>query len=165
LADSRALLRAYLRLQVGSSSEVDDLEQDISVALWREAAAFDHTRSFTAWMLGFARIHVLRWRQQRARNRRVVALDDLSHDHLVWVGERIVAEGDPVDALTACLGQLDTASTRLLRQRYEDRLPLAAIAKQLRLSVATASRRLSRLVQVLDTCIRRRLDRPEDPAL
>lgn len=161
LADNRPLLRAYLRLQIGRHADIDDLEQDISVALWREAASFDASRSFTAWMLGFARIHVLRWRQKRSRDRRIIALDDLGHDHVVWVGEQIAAEGDSSDALARCLRQLDQPSTDLLRWRYEDGLALADIAKRLRLSVATASRRLSRLVRVLDGCIRERLDRAE----
>ncbi len=148
-------------MQIGRHADIDDLEQDISVALWREAASFDASRSFTAWMLGFARIHVLRWRQKRSRDRRIIALDDLGHDHVVWVGEQIAAEGDSNDALTKCLRELDQPSTDLLRWRYEDSLPLADIAKRLRLSVATASRRLSRLVRVLDGCIRERLDRAE----
>ncbi len=165
LTRHRAILRAYLRMQLGRHGDIDELEQDISVALWSEAAAFQAERSFTAWMLGFARIHVLRWRQKRARDQRIVALDDLGHDNLVWAGEQIAAEGDAAGALQRCIQNVDSPSIDLLRWRYSDGLALADIAKRLRLSIATTSRRLSRLVQVLDGCIRKQLDQPDPAAL
>ena len=161
LTRQRPILRAYLRMQIGRSGDVDELEQDISVALWSEAASFQAERSFTAWMLGFARIHVLRWRQKRARDQRMVALDDLGHDNLVWAGEQIVAEGDSAGALQRCLKDIDRSSIDLLRWRYSEGLALADIAKRLRLSIATTSRRLSHLVQMLDGCIRKQLDQPD----
>jgi RNA polymerase sigma-70 factor, ECF subfamily len=164
LARHRPILRAYLRLQLGRSGDVDELEQDISVALWSASDSFQAERSFTAWMLGFARIHILRWRQKRARDQRLVTLDEVGHDNLVWAGEQIIAEGDSAGALKRCLGEIDRPSASLLRWRYSDGLPLADIAKRLHLSVATTSRRLSRLVGVLDGCIRKQLARQERPA-
>lgn len=155
LARHRDLLRAYLRVQVGARADLDDLEQEVCVAIWREAAAFDHGRSFAAWMLGFARIHVLRWRDRCGRDRRLVALDETAHDSLVWAGERLLAEGGAGDDLRRCLDRLDPASRRLVEWRFADGLDLAAIARRIRTSVATASRRLARLVQDLDACVRR----------
>jgi RNA polymerase sigma-70 factor (ECF subfamily) len=154
LAEHRSTLRAYVRQQVGDHADLDDLEQEVVVAVWRQAGAYDRSRPFPAWMLGFARMHVLRWRGRRNRDRRLQGLDDASGGHLAWAGG---GDGERDAALAGCLAELDQESTMLLRWRFREELGLADIADRLRTSVPTASRRLSRLLRTLEVGIRDRL--------
>jgi len=163
LLPSLPLLRAYLRLQVGDHADLDDLVQEVSVALWRRWQDYDPERPFVPWMLAFARHHLLRWREDRARARRVLALDDEAHAQLTWAADRVAEEGSRGEALARCLQTLDEASGRLLRWRYADGLDLAAIAKRLGAAVATISRRLQRVRDRLELCIRRRTGEGEAP--
>lgn len=158
IAQHRPLLRAWLRLQVGDGADLDDLEQDVAVGLWEAAAAYDPARPFAAWMIGFARNHVLRWRGRRARERRLLPLDEEAHRAL----DAAAAEAPAADALRAaldrCLERMDAASAALLRWRFAEDLDLDGIAGRIRASVATASRRLARLLKLIEGCVRRRLE-------
>lgn len=158
LAQHRPLLRAWLRLQVGDGADLDDLEQDVAVGLWQAAAAYDPARPFAAWMIGFARNHVLRWRERRARDRRLLPLDDAGMQALDAAASEAPSAEAMRAALDRCLDRMDAASAELLRWRFADDLDLDGIAARIRTSVATASRRLSRLLKLIEGCVRRRME-------
>lgn len=158
LAQHRPLLRAWLRLQVGDGADLDDLEQDVTVGLWEAADAYDPARPFQAWMIGFARNHVLRWRERRARDRRLLPLDDEACSALDAAASELPNADALRGALDGCLDGMDAASAALLRWRFADDLELEGIAARIRASVATASRRLTRLLRVIEACVRRRLE-------
>lgn len=158
LAEHRPLLRAWLRLQVGDGADLDDIEQDVAVGLWESAASYDPARPFAAWMIGFARNHVLRWRDRRCRDRRLLPLDDAAVRALDAAAAELPAGDALRGALDRCLDGMDPGSAALLRWRFTEDLELDGIAARIRTSVATASRRLSRLLKLIEDCVRRRLE-------
>lgn len=161
LAQHRPLLRAWLRLQVGDGADLDDLEQDVAVALWQSAGSYDPARPFAAWMIGFARNHVLRWRERRGRERRMLPLDHEACRALDAAATALPTADTLRGALAGCLDGMDAASAALLRWRFADGLELGGIAQRIKASVATASRRLARLLRLIEACVRRRIaERP-----
>lgn len=156
--EHQPLLRAWLRLQVGGGADVDDLAQDVAVGLWEAAAAYDHQRPFAAWMIGFARNHVLRWRDRRARDRRLLPIDEDAHRSLTDAAVDLPTGDQFRGALDLCLGDIDAGGADLLRWRFADDLRLEDIAVRARISVATACRRLARLLRLLEECVRRRVE-------
>jgi RNA polymerase sigma-70 factor (ECF subfamily) len=92
------------------------------------------------------------WRKTQATSRLVFTdsvYDLLDRD---TVGEAESAAGN-VEALRQCLKKLRPQDLSLIRQRYHDAQPLAAIAESLEKSIDAVGMRLSRIRHQLSNCI------------
>lgn len=153
----QATLRAYLLAATGSLHEADDLLQEVSRRLWTEYARFDPDRPFRPWVLGFARLQVLKWRQSRARRRETLsaatleALEDTSREGADEAAERRAL-------VQGCLDKLGDWMRELLRLRYGDGLPLEDIARRLGRSFAAIGMALMRSRTALRDCVSRRME-------
>lgn len=115
--------------------------------------------------------HVLAWALRAARHRALDALgksrpqclDDNVLELLEqqWAAAPAEQVNARVEALQCCLDRLPEPSRQLLRLRYEDGLPCAAVARRLRSTVAAVYQSLSRLHRQLRQCVERRLAEAE----
>ncbi len=158
-----AVVRAYLHSATRSRTDADDLQQRVWLVVCRKSATFDPARSMRAWMLGIARLEVLKWRREQAR---APAL--LSEETLDLLADTAVEAGDELDLrlepLAHCLGQLAPGARRVLRWRYVERQSHAAIARMLGRSEAAAEMLLVRIRRALRQCIEQRLAAAHAPA-
>lgn len=155
---SQRVLRAYVQAATRDVHETDDLLQQVGHELWERFDEYDPSRPFGAWAMGYARIQVLRWRQQRARSSKVKPLSQAAIEAVAAAAEGFAAEPDDRPALlAACLQRLEAKVRKLLELRYMTGLPIKEIADQLGRQVAAVEMALVRARRALRECVERKL--------
>ncbi len=149
-------IRALLLAATGDINLVDDLMQNVAVALWEKWSEYDPARPFRAWALGVTRIEVLRWRRSAARNRLVLDVQLL--DKLIGAADRTAEEADRrLAMLTECLDGVQGDAREVLKLKYTRGLRCKQIAEQLGKGVGAVEMILTRTRRVLGECIKRKL--------
>ena len=149
-------LRAYLQAATRDVHETDDLLQDVSNVLWEKFNQYDESRPFTAWALGIARLQVLKWRQAKARARRLLSEEALNE--LADAAVRASEEPDERPALLErCMEALQARARRVLEMKYGGNLAIKQIADQLGQQVGAIEMALVRARRALRDCIERKL--------
>lgn len=155
-------LRAYLWALLRDAQAVDDVFQEVAIALWEHRTEYDPQRGpFLPWTLGVARRHVARWRRGRVRSRLVLVGE---------VEERIAAAFEELEdeldgrrrALRRCLAGLGPAAQDLLRQRYEQERSLQEMAEASGRTLNAVNKALGKVRAALQRCTRQLLT--EEPA-
>lgn len=60
-------LYVYVRSQVSSAADCDDVLQNVGAVLWEKFDSYRPEESFARWAFGIARLEVLKYRQQQCR--------------------------------------------------------------------------------------------------
>ena len=145
-------LRSYLLACTHNPHEAADLLQDISVVLWEKFNEFDQTRSFRAWAFGVARMQVLAWRRDHARERVV-----FSDDAVERLAETACDLAEEISArrvfLQQCMQKLGEEAKKAVELRFSGGLPLAQIAKQLHRSEGAIEVMMVRIRAALRQCV------------
>jgi RNA polymerase sigma-70 factor (ECF subfamily) len=155
---SEAELRVFIRSLVRDPHAASDLFQEVSRTLWQKFEDYDLERPFASWARGIASLKALEARRRDARfpitfpPETVAALCEA-------FDEEEPAREEHQAALRECLAALPAASRELLRRRYEQAEPCAALAATARTSLKAMHQTLCRLRKALHTCITRRLSR------
>lgn len=150
-------LRSYFQIATRDPHETDDLLQQVSPVLWERFNEYDRGRPFLPWAIGFARVQVLRWKQQRAR------LGDrlLSDGALGRLADAAADSGEEPDDrsafLAACLDGLSADARHLLELRYNTELPIRQIADRLGRQVGAVEMALVRARRSVRECVERKL--------
>ena len=153
-------LKAYLRAATGDGHQADDLLQEVSGVLWENFGAYDESRPFIAWALGFARVEVLRWRRARAKGAGVLSEESLS---LLSRTAEDAAPGAELrrSYLGDCVASLGANVRDILRLRYLESMPIRDLAARVRKSVAAVEMILVRSRRALRDCVERKLRHSE----
>ena len=146
-------LKAFIRSNVRTQSDADDVVQDVTLVLWRKFAEYDPSRPFRPWCFGVARNKLREFR--RNRDRRVLEFDESVHTHLEQA--HATDHGDDRSALRECLGKLDKRARDLITWRYDDGLALAEMEQRSGQSLKAISKTLGKLRANLAECMRRTL--------
>lgn len=156
---AQPVVAAYLTSVGGAAgtASVDDLLQEIALAVFERFESYDPQRPFTAWALGVARKKLLmRWRTEGRSP--VVARDP---ELMETLGEIAAQMSDPLDARQAamreCVRQLEGRSWELVQMRYDAGLTPLQIAEHLKLTATHVRVVLTRIRAALRDCIRRRV--------
>lgn len=147
-------LRSYLAGQLYDVAEADDLAQEVFIAAWRDLASFRRGEDFGAWLRGIARHRLLA--HFRARQRRATAVQRFQED-VVRVAERELESAARDDAgrierLLHCISRLPEKLRRVVRAGLDGTRP-AAVAEELRTTVAAIYQLHYRANQLLRTCM------------
>jgi RNA polymerase sigma-70 factor (ECF subfamily) len=157
----QVLLRHRLRLAATAGAVVrdvhaaDDIFQQVVLAALEHRAQFRDTDHVLAWALRAARHRAV----DLARRRQLRPLPDDVLDLLEarWADPAGAVGSDGVEALHRCVGKLPGAARDLLRMKYDDGMPAAAIAARLRKTTDAVYQSLSRLHRLLRECVSREL--------
>ncbi|MFM7742854.1 MAG: sigma-70 family RNA polymerase sigma factor [Verrucomicrobiota bacterium] len=121
-------LYGYLMSLVHDRQAADELIQELAERLWHKFPDYDASRPFVAWGIGFARYLAMEWR--RRQRRLPLPLDEATLEALAETAEDDLSAQDArLEALRACLAKLTGRQREVLRQRYEESLPVAVIAE------------------------------------
>ncbi len=128
-------IRRYVRsLRIVDPSGLDDLMQDTALALWRKFDAFDPARPFAPWACRFAYVQVLKYRQNRQRDRLVFDEEQLTDrptnspdESEIYVARR--------RALGRSLKLLSESDRQLICCRYQSNDTVQCLAKRQGISV------------------------------
>ncbi len=144
--------RAFLRTQLGSWDEVDDVMQESSLVAWRKYDQFTPGTSFLNWLLTIARFEALNHRRRQARSRIV-----LSAEVLDLIADEGIAESESLEqesrALDHCLEQLPPAQRELLRIAYQPGVRFNDIAVETGRSAQALYKTIQRLRAALLLCV------------
>lgn len=148
-------LRAYLHAAVGSRAAVEELQQDVAVALWEKFSTYDQERPFLPWALGMARIQVLRWRQTQFRDRRLLSAEtaELLAESAAEPANELTHR---LDFIAGCLGQVGERITGLLRRHHVLGESARTIAEADDTTTTAVENALMRARKALRHCVERR---------
>jgi RNA polymerase sigma-70 factor (ECF subfamily) len=156
LTASQRPLYAFIRSQVYSRTDADELLQQTTAVLWEKFETFDQSQSFIRWACGVAWREVLLHR--RNSRRRKLALSDELGEHLAAKLASAAAEVDRrLDFLQECLAGLKPQSRRLIERRYYLEEDVERIAARANASESSIYKTLTKVRQLLLDCIQRKL--------
>ena len=156
---AQAALHGFLMSLVHDPHAADDILQDLAERMWRKFSEYDGRRPFVAWGIGFARLLVMEWR--RRQQRLPLPLDEETLDLLASEAAAQASHHDErLDALRGCLKQLTDRQRATLRMRYQDELPVKAIAQEWNRTQMAVYKTLKHVHRALLDCIAETLARP-----
>ncbi len=147
-------IKAFLMAATGNVQDMEELFQEVSVILWEKFEQYDPARPFPAWMLGVARLQVLKWRQKHARERLVFSEETLA----MLASESEVlnkANEEQVQILRGCIAKLSPMHRTVLRMRYEEACPIKIIAERTERTAGCIQMMLQRTREILRKCMDR----------
>lgn len=145
-------LYAYIRAQVRSPSDADDVLQETSAVLWRKFDEFERGSDFARWASRVARLEVLTHQRHAQR-----VLSIFSPEVAEAVSEQLFEVLDTVDvrheALSECLQKLPRRHRELIARRYQAMGSVAGLARKLGRSESAVYKLLTRIHDTLYECV------------
>ena len=155
-ANSQRRLYAYIRSQVLSAADADDILQETSVVLWRKFAEYRPGTDFTRWACRIARLEVLAFHRHHKR-----LLSIFSDEAAEAIGEKVLELSDTVasrvEALGDCVELLPARDRELLRLRYQSNQSVTQIAHSVHRTESAVYKALQRIHDDLYKCVEDKL--------
>jgi RNA polymerase sigma-70 factor (ECF subfamily) len=156
IAQYQRQLLLYIRSLVPERTDAEEVLQEVTVFLWRNAGEYKSGTNFGAWAYKTAFNHVRTWRKRQGRSK--LMFSDALLDRLADEAEAMADAGDRRrEALEQCIQKLDPQNRDLVRLRYESEASMDEVAKRVGRSVPTAYRVLNTIHLSLMECVQRRL--------
>lgn len=149
-------LKAFVASLVRDRGAVEDLVQEVSLALWQSFASYDPGRPFGAWARGVAAKKILQAWEKARRLPRAFSPEAVQAVLDAYERSESSAAGE-LEGLKACMAQLPERSRHLLSLRYQKALRLGEIARQVNSTLDAVHKLLSRIRSSLQVCVKRRL--------
>ncbi len=153
-------LRVFVRSLLLSREEEREVMQEVSLVLWRKFDPAMEAASFCRWAFGVARLEVLAFRRDRARDRLSFApeLIDLLGQTVEDGADDLAAERR---ALDICLQKLPEGPRQLVQAAYAPGVKIDRLAQHLGRSPMAVYKTLHRIRLSLMDCTRRVLSLEE----
>ncbi len=151
-------LRVYLRSLLFSKEEMREVMQEVAVVLWKKFDEEMDSLSFRKWAFGVARMEVLAFRRDRARDRLCFGEEvfDLLTTSNMEEAERLAAERQ---ALDTCLEKLPDQDRKLLEAAYTPEVRVDVLAERLGRTAMSLYKKIHRIRLILVDCTRQELAR------
>lgn len=151
LAQHENDLYRYVQSLAFDRSAVDDIMQEVAVALWNKFDQFDAERPFIPWACRFAYFQVLKHRSKVGRSRLVfgdnlieLLASDYEDEHELMTARR--------RALDDCLAKLPSRDREIVERRYDSTATIQELAESRKLSVHKLYHALDRIRRSLLQC-------------
>ena len=149
-------IRGFIAMTIRDRHAVEDVTQEVAVAIAKDFAAYDSSRSFKSWALGIARFRVLQYLDKTRRDRLIFSDDILSR--LAEQSENLSThQVDYETALEYCLAKLPEKTRRVVVMKYQRDLLVREIAEQSDTTPGVVTGLLRRARVMLAVCVRQRL--------
>ncbi|MGI9243412.1 MAG: sigma-70 family RNA polymerase sigma factor [Verrucomicrobiales bacterium] len=149
-------LRLFARSLLFNQEETREVMQEVAIVLWRKFDDSLDSTSFRRWAFGVARMEVLAFRRDRARDRH-----SFSDDIAKLLERSVQEESDTLElersALQVCLGKLPSDQRELVHTAYEPGVKKNDLARELGWTPMALYKRIHRIRLQLMDCIRREL--------
>ncbi len=148
-------IRGFVRSLVPTRDDAAEVMQDVAVVLWRKFAEIGE-QDFRRWAFGVARLQVLAWKRDKARDRHVFRSDviDLIADLSSEVSD---AMEDQREALETCLKKLPERRRTLVLRAYAPGVRINELATRIGRTPMSLYKELQRIREALIECTRRLL--------
>jgi len=145
-------IKAYVHAAVPRKHEAEDVQQEIWKAVCEKISTFDRSRPFRPWLMGIARLEILKWRQRHARNREYPTEEVLNL--LETDLENLREEFDERKLhLAECLKELPEQQRGLLQRKYVENWAYQQLADHFRKSLASLQMQMTRIRRALRQCV------------
>ena len=149
-------LRLFVRSLLFNQEESREVMQEVAIVLWRKFDDSLDSTSFRRWAFGVARMEVLSFRRDRARDRHTFG-NDIAELLELTVQEESDALAIERSALEVCVGKLPADQRELVRTAYEPGVKKNDLARKLGWTSMALYKKLHRIRLQLMDCIRREL--------
>jgi len=159
VAEFQGRLRAFIATFCPDRSEVDEVAQRTFIWAYEHLGEYEAGTRFYSWLKAIARnmlLAELEARRRQVSNQRRY----LAYLQLTACREDLAADdtrSEAVEALQKCLEKLPAEARLMIRRRYEQPEPIAAIARELNRSAGGVKVALFRVRQALRKCVEGRL--------
>ena len=149
-------LRLFVRSLLFNSEESREVMQEVAIVLWRKFDNSLDSLSFRRWAFGVARMEVLAFRRDRARDRHTFG------DDIVELLERTALEEADImeqqrQLLSGCVSKLPADQRELVHAAYEPNVKMSNLADEYGWTAMALYKKLHRIrLQLLD-CVRQEL--------
>jgi RNA polymerase sigma-70 factor (ECF subfamily) len=156
-------LFGYIHSLVRDLDDADDLFQQTTLTLWKKFDEFRRDGSFFAWACGVARFEAANFLRARGRDRLYFSdeLNLLLVEAQAELGEDELE--DRREALSRCVEKLRQRDRQLLEECYADPAGVTGVAQRLGRVPQSVHNSLRRIRRALFECVRRTLDREDNP--
>ena len=149
-------LRLFVRSLLFNREEAREVMQEVAIVLWRKFDDSLDSLSFRRWAFGVARMEVLSFRRDRARDRHTFRED------IAELLERTVQEESEAlerqrSFLQSCVGKLPVDQRKLVEVAYEPGVKMNELAREFGWTSMALYKRLHRIRLQLMDCVRREL--------
>ena len=157
LAHQRGI-HAFLVGLLPHEDDLDDLQQQVCLALWEKREQYDPARPFLPWAYAFARNHALKYLEAKSRESGIQHFSGPLLEQIAFAREAFDASiEERRRALDACLQRLRPEQQELIRDRFAGEQSLKDLAASSGVSSASLTMRLQRLRHALLRCIEQAL--------
>jgi RNA polymerase sigma factor (sigma-70 family) len=150
-----SMVRVYLGGHIRDFRDIEELSQEIFVAVYWNLDSYNPDYSFATWLRSISRNKLMSYfRQQYSQKNSVNQLNAEMIENLPSPTLGTHADGHPaLNQLTQCIGKQSGNASQLIEARYFNRESVTAIADRLNTTVDSVSSRLYRIRQQLKLCI------------
>ncbi|MDZ8118468.1 RNA polymerase sigma factor [Pontiella agarivorans] len=149
------MVRAYLSGHLSDFRDIEELSQEIFVAVYWNLETFNPELSFRAWVKAIARNKMLSHLRKHYSQKNMV--NRLREEIIEQLPAPSLAPNHKTESvlkqLNLCLGKQSGSTAKLVEARYFKREPVIQIAKRLKTTEDAISSRLYRIRNQLKKCI------------
>ena len=150
--NSQRQIYAYIRSQVLSPFDADDILQETSAILWRKFDEFRQGTDFVRWACRIARLEVLTYHRHHKR-----WLSIFSDEAADAISEKVLELSGSVvfraEALAECSQRLTVRDREILQLRYQLNQSVSEIAEKMGRTESAVYKSLQRIHDELFKCI------------
>lgn len=147
-------LRVFVRSLLLTHDEEREVMQEVAVVLWRKFAPDMDSLAFCRWAFGVARMEVLAFRRDRARDRHT-----FGDEVFELLGQMVLEHSEALEAerraLDICLQKLPEDQRQLVQAAYAPGVKLDDLAAELGRTAMALYKNLHRIRLTLMDCTRR----------
>jgi RNA polymerase sigma-70 factor (ECF subfamily) len=153
---SAKLFGVCLRI-LGDRIEAEDVLQEVYIAVWRRAGAFDPARaSPVTWLIAIARNRAIDRLRASARARRMQPIDEaLEVSDAAPDALEQVESGERQRRLADCLAELEPRHAGAIRSAFLDGLTYEELAERMEVPLGTMKSWIRRSLTRLRACLER----------
>jgi RNA polymerase sigma-70 factor (ECF subfamily) len=147
-------LMGYLFLLGVTSTDIDDIGQEVALKIYRSLGRYDGSRPFLPWMKTIARRTVANyWRSTSRRERHMAIFRRYVSEHVAQEESDRELLDPLLDRVHECVERLQEQHKRLVRLRYYEDLRSPEIARRVNLKAQTVRNLLSKIRDILQRCV------------
>ena len=158
LASHQARIYSYILSLVPNFNEADDLLQETTKLMWEKFDNFTRGTNFQAWGKKIAYFVVLaHCRKKKKEN--AFSFDERLVDDLAQETEKTSdSSREYLSYLAKCVKKLEQKDKKLLKLRYFENIAVSDISQHLNFSVQYIYRNISRIHQLLLSCVQKQIN-------
>ncbi|MGB0580054.1 MAG: sigma-70 family RNA polymerase sigma factor [Limisphaerales bacterium] len=160
LAEHERSIETYVHSLMRSAADAEDVLQESKLVLWKQFERYEPGTNFLAWARKIALNLILNHRRKEQRRQ----TSPVDQEFIEAVAAEIDRKSDRFaqrsEFLRQCLQELPRAHKQTITWRYYEDCGIEEIAAKTKRSESATYRLLSRIRQVLNDCIHRKLSAP-----